>query len=811
MAEQAPTVKDAVSSLRRGITDNFLVTEEAGFCESAVNIVLDTNGRSRPHRGSRLINLQGGEYPRSVEGGESVSGLFNFLNKYLLAMVEGYLFVYDETEETEGDGRGEIADRFVPLLVDGERVRLFDLGSFFFSATLTNETVITSGEYERPVKVYLGHSGPEVSYLGVPAVAGVDLAESAAGDNPTDTASFLYAVVLFRRYESSGYMKEDVGAPVYARIDFAKTGGAVEVTIQGISSASPLWRQMRAVVYRTVADGTGLYRVGDVEFDQTAGAVFVDDRSAVTDADLVSGARLYTDSGELAADEPPLAKYVSAGGGRLVLGNVKVGNDVLNNRAYWSTPGKSGAFPRAQFTDVDYEISGVGRFRNNLMIMTFFNCYRLEGLEGLVAYEFENRSGSVSPRGLSETAQGLFYVGRDGFYVTDGLKAYKLSDHIQERFNRLENKGEIAAYYDVDNFRVYFWYDEAGSPTYYGRAFILDLLQTRIGPRDGGCFTEYREVERFTVEEEGLRGRSWVSYKGQTYRANFNGTVSRWEAGLLFREVVDIRAGVWDRAIDGDAGRVRRLPVVHTFISGGLSFGSPGYTAYVTRMNYTMRERANGSVGFFLLADEGASRERLRPHQIGGRWDGTAHGGALSEVSRPFALRVATGQRPVGGSRRVGSVFQLGHTTGIFYEFEGVPFSMEIRAKGEATVDITLPGPYPVETYTGRRWPFFGYRVRFDSVADAVYSSLVGEELKTSLDERASFDGDTGAVRLYLSDVFDEWFYTEDGEVLTSVYPEGHTLTVTGTLSLGRYAGADFEMLELSLYGGLQGASRNTG
>ena len=497
-------VKDAVTYVNRGITDNYLLEENEGFCERAENVIIDTSRKIRPHPGTRLINRgkrtvkirqQGeevevqvpGTLPHHVNSSTPIDALYPFADKFLIAFSGGFLFYYDEDREI-----------FEQVEIQGQtRLRVFPRGSEFTFGEYNNEVIICSGELERPFLLYFDTAGrglPNGHYLELPkpSVAGDALPLS------PDTPAHKYAFIFVRSYESSNYEKEDRGDVTYLR-NLPDSDRMRTFTFPATPGITANHGNLKIEIYRTQFGRTAYYKIGEVPY--APGATFTDNMASTSEEDqrITTGARLYADT-EPQREPPPLARYVAAGGGRIYLSNIQDSIGQVRNRTMYSQPGIVYGFPEANLIDIDFDITGLGFFKNNAIVFTLFTAHRMESVGGsaITPYEFENVSGCIAPLSVVSITEGVFYASHDGIYMTDGFKAIKLSDHITETYSRIPNKERIFAFYDAPGDRIYFFYERysvSTGLTSFSEALVLDLLHSTM-QKNGGCFHDLYGVYR---------------------------------------------------------------------------------------------------------------------------------------------------------------------------------------------------------------------------------------------------------------------------------------------------------------------------
>ena len=421
--------------------------------------------------------------------------------------------------------------------------------------------------------------------------------------------------------------------------------------------------------------------------------------------------RLYTDGGVPENTPPPRAKYVSAVGNTLFIAGIETDLESIDNRAMFSKANVTYGFPPGNFVDFNQPITGMATFKNNLCIASEFTVSRVEGLGGvLTPYEFENTQGCSSIRAFVTTNIGIVYASYDGIYVTTGATAHKISDHINEFFNKIPNKTQITAFYIPEAHRVYFFYTSEGNSRFHDRALILDLLRTQVS-RTGGCFTTLNFLTYKDAVEHNFRSTAFVWFKNAVFQGNRDGTVCRWVSGYPFREVVDLRNGVSPTRTEAQI--IRKMPVVPRFISGGLSFGASGVLKYLTRLGMVLRARSNGSLHLFAFSDGNSKKVNVQSLEITNRPRVEGLQTVAAQLSNLGGDEIIAIQRPLSKKNRASTVYQLGLESSYLTE-HNFAFSFVVVASGYTPVDYhTLDPLVPAEN---RLWPLLGRAFKIETL-----------------------------------------------------------------------------------------------
>ena len=367
---------------------------------------------------------------------------------------------------------------------------------------------------------------------------------------------------------------------------------------------------------------------------------------------------------------PPKAKLVSVGGGRLLLGDIETNAVVLDNvpkkavftgRLYYSALSSVGAYPNGNFAYIDRDLTYVGNIKSNIVIASNDKIYRVN-LQNFQAVEYGSISGITGPYAATLTPYGLFYASLDGIYYTDGFNINKISDHINDLYTKIQRKDVIFSYYSKIYTRVYFFYhDQILETSYFNKGLILDLLHTNLKLRDGGCFTQYKEVSNIWPQQFNILGLFWVNYKGKDYKGNQDGTVSEYIHDVINREVL-WKAGVTKEVV--------QVPVPYTFESAGLIFQSSWLKKHIHRLTANISATGGGSIHFYGISEGGKSRvdlEDIDLKEVGIFNDDRLTATDISLRPKEIVSRVWQ----LSAKGRTVTFYQVGFTNGLSLEHKG--------------------------------------------------------------------------------------------------------------------------------------------
>jgi hypothetical protein len=268
---------------------------------------------------------------------------------------------------------------------------------------------------------------------------------------------------------------------------------------------------LEAIFARTLAGGDAYYvdqasrfwyRTGDLSVpsipQQLVDAGWVSETAYVvphqsnsTDENVQFEEAAYFNGGVLGFDSIPQGPYYFS-----VVNQIGYAAQIVNNiqRVYQSIPGIPHASPATLFDDFDDEITGISSFSDKPIVTTQNKIWRIEGVKSsdgsgstflrTVSDEF----GCISNQSIVQTNIGLFLWSNSGIIYTDGLRAFRVTEHLLSRYqswlsavrSSLPTIGvqQLRGTFDELN-RVIYWSlkDTAGKPF-----FVVLSLQKGVSP-----------------------------------------------------------------------------------------------------------------------------------------------------------------------------------------------------------------------------------------------------------------------------------------------------------------------------------------
>jgi hypothetical protein len=431
---------------------------------------------------------------------------------------------------------------------------------------------------------------------------------------PAGTDSYLYALVFKRTYFIDDVFYIDRSPP---EIRVAPAGGEpspadnsfvnIRRTLGNDSfGTNETWGDdvVTIEIYRTEANGSILKFLAEIENKSGETNVLYSDETL--DANL--GFSLYTEGGVLDNVRPPESKFVIQSNDVVWYLNIKEWGLNYPYRIRHSVPLNPDACPDTFAVDLDGEITGGGVVGIYPIIFTEDKVYRLEGTvdalgRGTVKKRIIDETvGCISHNSIVDVKNGLYFAGTDGFYFTNGLKVTKISQHLNQSFRTIINRG------DTTKLNIYGTYDPKFDLIYWGVASrdpdTDETENTDIWvhdphwglPNNEGTFTAW-------LNNSNMRPTALAVIDGDLYRADSRGYVFQHSVGETEDPIVDT-------AISPDTWSTRT--VIFDYISCAFSFGSTFMRKWVTRLLTAFQAETAVSVQPYSINDDSASSRALK-------------------------------------------------------------------------------------------------------------------------------------------------------------------------------------------------------
>lgn len=304
-----------------------------------------------------------------------------------------------------------------------------------------------------------------------------------------------------------------------------------------------------------------------------------------------------------------------------------------NQRVYQSTPSIPHSSPATFFDDFDDPVSSLNHFLDKAIVFTPITTWRIEGIRGatgagrtfirLVSDEY----GSVANQMVVRTNRGLFYWSKVGIIYTDGLSAYRVTDHLIDTYegwiaDNFATDNEIGPAYLRGSFnekdqRIY-WsiFDSDGDPMWVIMDVYGPLSNTMPVQTAKGHVLKY-ENSSAAIEKLPLFDTNATHYSEKSlrfYRAQNKELLTHKRSFPMDEyniETADFDLPAGQSITNG----VVRMPIKPFMQSIGHDYGLKGITKWTHRVLLSMREGNKFGVAVRPLGwnDFGAE-----PHELGG-------------------------------------------------------------------------------------------------------------------------------------------------------------------------------------------------
>ena len=527
---QSLTVKD----FSGGYTENFIGADKK-YASRIFNLVIDNDTkflRLRP--GSRkLIDFTQNQNDLS----QVIDGLISYSNDFkLLILRDGKVFNKSESNLDYENIQIPIED--IKGNTDG---RLYDHNVSVNYDQWSGNVLITDGV--NPVRKLYYNTKNDVNKFvwrdaGLPSVFSGDQVQAGNIINPAtvdleilsnlgtcgqNTTSYIYYFVYYIQYQANGKIFEDYGPVSFYRKANACNNLGSEIgtdanpgedsfmTIRNIPKLAETslfnGSELKLRIYRSVAGGTAPYFLTEFNAEFGSGN-FISYNDTKSDLSLLKTTEpvLYIGNNAFQNSIPPKAKYVH------ITRNTAFYAGILNDDAtydyniiYQSKVGRPDSVPRELFERFDDHIVGLSSTLDALIVFGKKKIYRVTGLLNDFASNSYNvtvlseNAGCVSHKSIVKVFRHIYWLARDGIYVTDGnsVQRMSISNHISRKLvSWIDNFGQnietLQGVYDDVEQRLY-WSIAPVADQFFRNSNITlsrvrNLLCLQLGLSDQGVF-----------------------------------------------------------------------------------------------------------------------------------------------------------------------------------------------------------------------------------------------------------------------------------------------------------------------------------
>lgn len=581
-------LKVEVEDFSGGVTDYYLNApgNKLRTCENLLINQYASMGKPFTRPGSELYDV---DNPQIPAGAQRISTAFYYKN-LLFVQSASKLYWYNSGWSDILGPTGNNA--FIGA----------DTTKHFSYAHWNYHTLITNTGRVRPQKLIINASNqPEIMEAGLPRISssGITITPSAGSKN------WLYKFAYEQTYTVSGnILFLDVGA---TSLPVAVTGNnnvaisSIPVLSNG-GTSNFRTATIKVGIYRTTDNGTTYYKVGTVTNGTTT---FTD---TVVDADLILGTTLYTTGGVVDNDQPPKCKAVHVSKENIAYyADIEDSTgQIFTNRCMQSIAGDIDSVPGSFFIDVDDEIVGVSSTKSNTILLCRKSAYRLDGTfdelgrGGIAADRISDTAGCVSAQSVVQALDGVFWLGVDGVYFTDGFKCVRLNADYDKTYRTwttadgVDDTARTVKYqgkYDRVKNRIWWTIQREGIEI--DSIYVLDLTW---GIRDTATFTLVSGASLFPTAIEFINGNM--------IRCHKSGFVFIHKSNLYSDPLVKV---------GDDPTTWSKETIMYELESIAYNFGTSVTRKYVTAVNVTCESSTNLSLDIISSNDDNRVVATLLP------------------------------------------------------------------------------------------------------------------------------------------------------------------------------------------------------
>lgn len=551
------------------------------------NITIDVNKKPYTRYGFESIDTSNAQLP---SGNSPVQYMLAFNNEIYAFNAEN-IYYYTTSWQTLD---GVSPNKAMPQCTTS---------NFISAQEWKNQVYLTDdGLNRRPMKIYVDSSTRKCRSVGLPQPATYTVsASSGTGSN------WVFAVTYLWTYNVNGQTFTEESAP---RLFTAPTNvGSVTLdltatVLTNTSSTNYDLTNITKNIYRTVNNGVDFYLVTNVANSAiTSGAI------STSDASLILNQSAYFNGGVLDNDEPPIAKYLYINNGTGYYANCKIGSILYPTRLYQSKLDDPDSVPLTSYIEFDEDIVGVSGFNGKVIVSTKNRIYRLDGVindlgQGSLSYELiEDKIGAVSHNSFVFTREGLFFAGKNGFYVTDSYSVKRISETLNPTceviFNSDTKRKRCYGVFDRINNRV-LWSIQYQTGSINNDCFIV--CDIKHGINQQSCFT-------FWFNGTYLYPNHATYLNNILYHGDFRGFVLKWTDGLLTdaRVTTSLSASKWGTAT-----------ILYNISTSCINFNIPYVRKWVPYIKCALENESNISLQIESINDDSGITSQLKPIRFRG-------------------------------------------------------------------------------------------------------------------------------------------------------------------------------------------------
>lgn len=457
-----------------------------------------------------------------------------------------------------------------------------------------NQAIITSNQKKRPFKLYKSYSG--VTYCHT---AGLTEAQPYFGllssGGTGGGINFTYYWVRRFDYYVGDLLFSDYGKPLYHEVTnrnyypSSTYPYVLQVGLDPLMDAEwPLYKT-HTEVYRTYLGVPYLVATFGPQTNE-----FID---VFSNATISANPVLYTYGGVKSNDLPPMASYICSDGQTTYYADIYTPESSGRHSEYvreqfnrtkivQSISLDPDSCPESFYANVDEDIKGIESVSGKTIVFTESRIYRLEGTfdelgaGGISPVEIHDHAGCVGHKSIVKSKDAIYWVGKDGFYVTNGYEVQKLplkKNDLLDDTHKLITNPTLTKYSLISGA-----YDSIKNLIYWGCSF--DPVESS----PNGIMVYSINEDAFTTMSGDTT--SSTPFNPTALDCNFTGIVRACGAGYLFQHTAtELADYVYKSSID----TWYYAPIKIRYKSLKLDFGSPNENKYVTKITTNMRNLGN--------------------------------------------------------------------------------------------------------------------------------------------------------------------------------------------------------------------------
>lgn len=291
--------------------------------------------------------------------------------------------------------------------------------------------------------------------------------------------------------------------------------------------------------------------------------------------------------------------------------------------------------PEEFFTDLESEGVFIGRAQEYPIAVCKRGVYRIEGTfaddgtGGMVAKQISERVGGLSANCGITVNDVLFFMGQDGFYMTDGFQVEAITQHLKRRHMEVVSKDQftfsakntqVQCVYDSIENRI-IWSVVRGNTSYPTETWVLHLASLRKGRAP---MTVWNNGEHFAPTALGF-------FRGMVLRGD--------RQGFVFKHASTYKSDTKiNRSGDGSVNSAVGVHIPYRYRSLPEDFGDRRLRKWVSKILAKFENRGNLTLLIRSINDQASSLIRdLKSIRFRGEY------GGLIKESRTFPTSTSPG------------------------------------------------------------------------------------------------------------------------------------------------------------------------